>query len=57
MTAYLGVATATNVRVGDPSLIGPVLEGIFVWTGLFLRDGGWVRSFRWEGDMEGFRNN
>ena len=39
MTAYLGGATATNVRVGDPSFIGPVLAGIFVWAGLYLRDG------------------
>ena len=39
MTAYLGGATATNVRVGDPSLIGPVLAGVFVWAGLYLRDG------------------
>ena len=39
MTAYLGGATATNVRVGDPSFIGPVLAGFFVWAGLYLRDG------------------
>jgi hypothetical protein len=39
MTAYLGGATATNVRVGDPSFIGPVLAGIFVWAGLYLHDG------------------
>jgi hypothetical protein len=26
-TGYLGGATATNVRVGDPSIIGPVLGG------------------------------
>jgi hypothetical protein len=38
MTAYLGGATATNVRVGDPSFIGPVLAGVFVWAGLYLRD-------------------
>jgi len=36
MTAYLGGATATNVRVGDPSFIGPVLAGnSFVWAGLY----------------------
>ena len=39
MTGYLGGATATNVRVGDLSLIGPVLAGVFVWAGLYLRDG------------------
>jgi hypothetical protein len=38
MTAYLGGATATNVRVGDPSFIAPVLDGLFVWAGLYLRD-------------------
>jgi hypothetical protein len=38
MTAYLGGATATNVRVGDPSYIMPVLLGVFVWGGLFFRD-------------------
>jgi hypothetical protein len=39
MTGYLGGATATNVRVGDPSFIGPVLAVVFVWAGLYLRDG------------------
>jgi hypothetical protein len=39
MTGYLGGATATNVRVGDPSFIGPILAGVFVWAGLYLRDG------------------
>lgn len=39
MTGYLGGAIATNVRVGDPSFIGPVLAGVFVWVGLYLRDG------------------
>jgi DoxX-like family len=38
MTGYLGGATATNVRVGDPSFIGPILADVFVWAGLFLRD-------------------
>jgi len=38
MTGYLGGATATNVRVGDPSYIMTVTLGILVWAGLFLRD-------------------
>jgi hypothetical protein len=38
MTGYLGGATASNVRIGDPSLIGPVLAGVLVWAGLYLRD-------------------
>ena len=37
MTGYLGGATATNVRIGD-SWITPVLLGVLVWGGLFLRD-------------------
>jgi hypothetical protein len=36
-TAYLGGATASHVRVGDP-FIGPVLVGVVVWIGLILRD-------------------
>jgi hypothetical protein len=39
MTGYLGGATATNARVGDPSFIGPILAGVFLWAGLYLRDG------------------
>lgn len=38
MTGYLGGATATNVRIGDPSYILTVLLGVFVWGGLYLRD-------------------
>ena len=38
MTGYLGGATATNFRVGDPSYILTVLLGVFAWGGLFLRD-------------------
>lgn len=37
LTAYLGGATATHVRVGDP-FIGPVILGVLVWGGLYLRD-------------------
>ncbi len=39
LTGYLGGATATNVRVEDPMFILPVVVGILVWLGLFLRDG------------------
>ena len=38
LTGYLGGATATNVRVGDPSFYATVTLGIFVWLGLYLRD-------------------
>lgn len=37
LTAYLGGATATHVRIGDPFFI-PVIAGMFVWLGLYLRD-------------------
>lgn len=37
LTGYLGGATATNVRVGDPFYI-PVVLGVLVWGGLFLRE-------------------
>lgn len=37
MTAYLGGAIATNVRVGD-SVVIPVALGILAWAGLYLRD-------------------
>jgi len=37
LTGYLGGATATTVRIGDPFYL-PVLFGIMVWGGLFLRD-------------------
>jgi uncharacterized membrane protein YphA (DoxX/SURF4 family) len=40
LTGYLGGATATHVRVGDSvsNFITPVIIGILVWLGLFLRD-------------------
>jgi hypothetical protein len=38
MTGYLGGATATNVRIGDPAFILPALAGVLVWGGLFFRD-------------------
>ena len=37
LTAYLGGAISTHVRVGDPFII-PIVLGILVWGGLFLRD-------------------
>jgi hypothetical protein len=38
LTAYLGGATATHARVGDPAFVGPVLTGVLLWLGLYLRD-------------------
>jgi hypothetical protein len=37
LAAYLGGATATHVRIGDP-FYGPVIGGVLVWLGLWLRD-------------------
>jgi hypothetical protein len=37
LTGYLGGATATHVRIGEPFSI-PVILGVLVWAGLFLRD-------------------
>ena len=39
VTGYLGGATATQVRVEDPWSIFPVVIGVLVWAGLFLRNG------------------
>ena len=38
LTGYLGGATATNVRVGNPAFIMTGLLGVLAWIGLFLRD-------------------
>jgi hypothetical protein len=38
MTALLGGATATNFRIGDPSLPLPIIVGMLAWGGLYLRD-------------------
>jgi hypothetical protein len=37
LTGYLGGATATHVRIGEPSF-APVLLGVLIWVGLLLRD-------------------
>jgi len=37
VTGYLGGATATHVRVGEPFFL-PVIVGIMVWLGIYLRD-------------------
>jgi hypothetical protein len=36
ITGYFGGATATNLRIGEPFL-GPVIAGMLVWRGLYLR--------------------
>lgn len=37
LAAYLGGATATHVRIGDPFFY-PIIFGALVWLGLYLRD-------------------
>ena len=37
LTGYLGGATATQVRVEDPWFGFPIVIGVLVWAGLFLR--------------------
>lgn len=41
LTGYLGGAVASNLRVGHPTFecVFPVLFGMLVWAGIFLRDG------------------
>jgi hypothetical protein len=38
VTGYLGGATVTGLRVGDPTFPMPAILGVLVWGGLFLRD-------------------
>ncbi len=38
MTAFLGGATVSNVRIGNPAWAVTVILGILVWVGLYLRD-------------------
>ena len=38
LTGYFGGATATNVRVQNPWILFPVVIGVLVWAGLYLRD-------------------
>ncbi len=37
LTGYLGGAILTHLRVGD-NFIGPIVFGVFIWGGLYLRD-------------------
>jgi len=38
LTGYLGGATATHVRIGELGFIFPIICGVLVWGGLYLRD-------------------
>jgi hypothetical protein len=37
LTGYLGGATATHVRIGDPFYF-PIVFGVLAWAGLYLSD-------------------
>ena len=37
LTGYLGGAILTHLRVGE-NFIGPIVFGVFIWGGLYLRD-------------------
>jgi xanthine/uracil permease len=37
LTGYLGGATTTHLRINEP-FFAPVVLGVLVWLGLFLRD-------------------
>ena len=37
LTGYLGGATATHVRIGQPFFF-PIVFGVLIWAGLFLRE-------------------
>ena len=38
LTGYLGGATATHLRLQEPDAAAPVVVGVLLWLGLFLRD-------------------
>jgi hypothetical protein len=38
LSGYLGGATATHVRIWDPTFVFPPLLGVLVWLGLYLRE-------------------
>jgi hypothetical protein len=38
LTGYLGGAIATHARISDPQFVTPMVLGVLVWLGLFLRE-------------------
>ena len=53
LTGYLGGAVATNLLVRDPlfETIFPVLIGVLVWAGIFLRDQRLRALFPWRSSL------
>ncbi len=50
LTGYFGGATASHVRVEEPVFVVPIVFGVLVWVGLFLRDPRW-RSLLFRQDI------
>ena len=38
LTGFLGGASASHLRLGDPMLLFPIVLGVLIWGGLYLRD-------------------
>ena len=38
LTAVMGGAVTTNIRVGNPAFVMPIILGLFIWGGLYFRD-------------------
>jgi DoxX-like family len=38
LTGYLGGATASHVRINDPTCVGPPVVAVMIWIGLYLRE-------------------
>jgi DoxX-like family len=38
LTGYVGGAIAAHVRVGEPQMFVPIVLGVLIWLGLYLRD-------------------
>src|SRR5207248_2380364 len=38
LTGYLGGAVASHARLSEPQFVAPLVLGVLIWGGLFLRD-------------------
>ncbi|HET6412866.1 MAG TPA: DoxX family protein [Anaeromyxobacter sp.] len=50
VTAYLGGAVATHVRVLQSAAVGPAVLGALAWVGLYLREARLRPLFPWRSD-------
>jgi hypothetical protein len=56
LTAYLGGAVATHVRLANPiftHILSGVYLGVFIWAGLYLRDARLRALFPWRREKQG----